>query len=158
MKRRPQLGDVNPGIFDWLMDRAYDAVFHVGDTAQEFLWDVVKGPQDQRTAAYHSRILDSHHRRGEFPLTQQERQSFERMIVRSPDERQMDYWKRQKALLAFPNKKALVSGYMALEKQKQKLSSQKDSQKKAQELKRLEAEFREITSLKYVSHQKNRQK
>lgn len=158
MKRRPQAGDVNQGIFDWLRDRSYDTVFHVGDTAQEFLWDVVQGPQVQRTGAYHSRILDSSRRRGELSLSFSERQSFEKMLSRTEGESIIEHWKRRKALLQFANKKALVSGYDALEKQKQKLSTQQNGQVKASELKKLETQFKEITSLEYVSSQKHGQK
>lgn len=160
MSRRNQLNDETkpPPFMGWIRDRLYDTVFHVGATTQEFLWDMFQGPNDTRNQGYHSRILDSRHRRGELPLTSKERLSFDKMIVRAQGERQIDYWRRRRALLQFPNKKSLVSGYVALEKQKQKLINQKDSQEKAQALKKLDAEFHQITNLKYASSQKQGQK
>lgn len=160
MSRRNQLNDETkpPPFMGWIRDRLYDTVFHVGDTTQEFLWDMFQGPNDARNQGYHSRILDSRHRRGQLPLTSTERLSFEKMMVRSEGERLTDYWRRKKALLDFPNKKALVSGFDALEKQKQKVSSQKESVAKLQELKRLEAEFRAIKNLKHTSTHKQGQK
>jgi hypothetical protein len=87
-----------------------------------------------------------------------EQKPFHRMTARSPGEKLLDHWKRRKAMLEFPNKKALVSGYEAIEKKKDKLSGLKDSQAKHRKMKKLEAEFREITSLKYVTSQRMSQK
>lgn len=125
MSRRNQLNDETkpPPFMGLIRDRLYDTVFHVGDTTQEFLWDIFQEPNDTRNQGYHSRILDSCHRRGDVPLTYTERLTFERMIVRSDGERLTDYWKRKKALLEFSNKRVLVSGLNALEKQKKKLST-----------------------------------
>lgn len=42
-------------FLDTLRDWAYDTVLHVGDTASQFLWDVIAGPDEGRQQAYTTR-------------------------------------------------------------------------------------------------------
>jgi hypothetical protein len=62
----------------------------------------------------------------------------------------MTYWKRRKALLAYPNKKALVEKALILQKHRDRLSNKADLQKlsRSQQLEKLEREFAAMKQLK----------
>ena len=157
MTQRPQLGDIKPGVFDWIQNRLYDTVFHVGDTAQNFLWDVFQGPESNHSQGYHHRQLGKRQRQGETPLTSLEKQTFEKVLKRYPNEKLTHYWKRRKALLNHPDKKNLVHQYQAIERRKEQNSKTQSNQGQKAEQQKLEAEFRALTSIKHTArHNHNR--
>jgi len=69
-------------FFGWLRDGAYDTVFHVGDTAQNFMWDAVYGPNDNRNEKFHKRQLGKNGRRTRKPLTKKEQGVFCKILMR----------------------------------------------------------------------------
>lgn len=113
---RPDPKDIfaqKPGLFSWMRDRAYDFVYYEIGTGLDFVGDLFRGP---------SGYSGSLHRQAERaqvriptakPLTRAEQAQFAAMLKRQPPEGQVDYWKRKKALLRHPDKKALVTGQKA---------------------------------------------
>jgi|GEM_PF-3379799 len=128
-------------------DFTYDAVFHVGDTAQNFLWDSVYGPSDNRSQKYHSRQIDKHDRKSEKPLNMEERTVFAKILMRSKGEKLLDYWRRQKALLNYSDKQSLVQQYREKEKFLAALKKKDNSVQNLKEIKRLEKQFRAIKQI-----------
>ena len=142
----------------WITDKLYDTVFHVGDTTQQFFWDMAYGPENSRTKEYNHRRLKQRERRGETPLTCSDKTVFEKILCRYEGERFTDYWKRKKILLAHSNKKGLVKQIVNVEQQKQKVSQIASSQKQKAQKEKLEKQFRDITSFKNVSPQRQAKK
>jgi len=134
-------------FFGWLRDGAYDTVFHVGDTAQNFLWDAVYGSSDNRSQKYHSRQIDKHDRKSERPLTLEERTIFAKILKRSKGESLIIYWKRQKALLRYPNKLGLVHEYRQKENKITKLKKKNQTVQAYKEIEKLEKQFRNIQNV-----------
>jgi len=127
-------------------DFTYDAVFHVGDTAQNFLWDAVYGPNDNRSRKYHTRQIDKHERKSERPLTLEERTIFAKILKRSKGESLIIYWKRQKALLRYPDKLGLVQEYRDKENKITKLKMKHKTVQQQNEVEKLEQQFKKINS------------
>ena len=136
-----------------LRDQAYDVVYREGDTALQFLADLIRSPDEGRTEKYHSRELHRREKAGETPLTSEDKIIFQKILARHENEKVIDYWKRKKAFLAFPHKKDLVAQYRKLERRKERSDQLTASQEKREALQKLEEEFREITSLRYASQQ-----
>lgn len=100
----------------WLRDRAYDAVFHLGDTALQFTADMIRGPESQRHDHYTGRQLRKQERKSSpatrqagKPLNYVERQAFQQMTKRKAGESLIEHWKRRKQLLQHPDKRQLIA-------------------------------------------------
>ncbi len=145
-------------IITFLRDRAYDVVYREGDTALQFLADLIASPDEGRTEKYHSRELRRREKAGETPLTTEDKRVFQKILARHENEKVTHYWKRKKAFLAFPHKKDLVAQYRKLEKRKERSDQLTTSQEKRATRKKLEEEFRAITSLRYASQSTHRQR
>ncbi len=135
-------------LWETFRDFSYDAVFHVGDTAQNFLWDAVYGPSDNRNQKYYSRQIDKHERKSERPLKLEERTIFAKILKRSNGESLIIYWKRQKALLRYPDKLGLVQEYRQKENKITKLKKEHQIVQAKKEIEKLERQFRKIQKLK----------
>ena len=134
--------------FDWLRDRAYDTVFHAGDTTQQFLWDAVYGPENTRQNSYTSRQICRQVRKGEVPFTRLEQSTFQKILKRHENEKLLDFWRHRSALLKHPNKKELVASYIKLEKQQRQKAKSQSHAEQREAKQQLEKQFREISSLK----------
>jgi len=131
-----------------LRDLSYDSVFHVGDTALQFTADVIRGPDDMRYGKYAYRQIEKQQRRilkqaakpkiVEKPLKFEEKKAFAELMKRQQGETIIEHWKRQKRLLAYPNKQQLVKDYHTVNQKLEKAVKQQDTSK-------LEAQFRAIS-------------
>ena len=144
-----------PPIWGWVQDRLYDTVFHVGDSTQEFLWSVAYGTDTDRSQAYQHRQLNRQERKGELPLTQEERLIFTEILKRYEGEKLLDYWKRQKALLNYPDKHALIEQHRQKQKAVDDIKKQQETIHTRQQIARLEEQFRAIVTTKH--HASNHQ-
>ena len=117
-----------------LRDSSYDAVFAFGDTSLQFGAELIHGPQNTRYGQYAYRQIERQQKPlqakapqkprkqakatqksiREKPLKFEEKRSFAEMMRREPGESIIEHWKRQKSLLAFPEKQQLVRDYVAL--------------------------------------------
>lgn len=102
----------------WLRDRAYDAVFHVGDTALQFTADLIRGPDNARQGGYADRQLKMQDRKNppatqkakpEKALNYSEKQTFTQMMRRQVGENLIEHWKRRKSLIQHPHKRELIA-------------------------------------------------
>jgi len=107
----------NYSLFNWLRDKAYDGVFHVGDTALQFTADIIRGSDHSRHDSYATRQMNRVERKQapkpkqvkpEKPLNFQEKAFFVEMMRRKENESVIDHWKRRKELLAHPQKRNLI--------------------------------------------------
>ena len=113
----------SPSVTEWLRNRAYDAVFHVGDTALQFTADLIRGYELHRHQSYTHRQLDRQERtqgihetrqvasNPEKPLNYSEKQAFLELTERMRDESVIEHWKRRKELLAHPHKRDLIEAH-----------------------------------------------
>jgi len=132
-------------LFGWLRDRAYDTVFHVGDTAQNFLWDAVYGPNDLRSEKFHKRQLGKNARKSKKALTKNEQGIFCKILKRGENEGLLEYWKRQKALLSFPDKLRLIEKYRLKESKLERLMKDYgNSAHRQKEIEKVEKQFRKM--------------
>ncbi len=114
----------------WLRDRAYDTVFHTGDTALQFTADLVRGPGNIRHGPYIERQLGKQERKStppltiktkpEKPLNFSEKQVFTQMLRRQAGESVIEHWKRRKGLLKHPHKRQLISVEQKIEAEAQR--------------------------------------
>jgi hypothetical protein len=113
---RPDPKDIfakKPGIFSWMRDRAYDFVYYEIGTGLDFVGDLFRGPSGY-SQSLHRQTQKAQKRTPQAkPLTKAEQAVFLSILKRKPSEPQMAYWKRKKALLRHPDKKALVTGQKA---------------------------------------------
>jgi len=113
----------------WLRDRAYDTVFHMGDTALQFTADLIRGPDNIRHGPYNERQLGKQERKTpplttktkpEKPLSFSEKQIFTQMMRRQLGESVIEHWKRRKELLQHPRKRQLIATEQKFEAEAQK--------------------------------------
>lgn len=111
-------GTKNWSFGAWLRDRAYDAVFHVGDTALQFTADLIRGSENIRHDHYAGRQLRKQERKTapaikqpkpEKPLSYDERKVFTLMMRRQAGESVTNHWKRRKEMLRHPHKRQLIA-------------------------------------------------
>jgi len=141
-------------LFDWLRDRAYDTVFHVGDTTQNFLWDAVYGASDMRSEKFHKRQLEKNARKTKKPLTKKEQGVFCKILKRGENEGLLEYWKRQKTLLNFPDKLRLIEKYRLKEtKLAGLMKDYNNSTHRQKEIEKVEKQFRKIQSVSALNKQ-----
>lgn len=113
---RPDPKDIfaqKPGIFSWMRDRAYDFVYHEIGTGLDFVGDLFRGPSGYSQSLHRQAERAQARTPTAKPLTKAEQTQFAAMLKRQPPEGQVDYWKRKKALLRHPDKKALVAAQKA---------------------------------------------
>ena len=146
-----------------LRDALYNIVYVEGDTALQLLADMIRGVDNPRTTAYVKRQLKQAERKQQVQtgntaqtFTKAEESVFRQLLERQENEEIMTYWKRRKALLAYPNKKALVEKALTLQKHRDRLSNKADLQKlsRSQQLEKLEREFAAMKQLKTSEGQK----
>lgn len=102
-----------PDIFSWMTDRAYDfALYEIG-AGLDFVGDLFRGPSGYSGSLHRQAEKAQARNPRAKPLTKAEQTQFAAMLKRQPSEGQVAYWKRQKALLRHPDKKALVTGQKA---------------------------------------------
>ena len=113
----------------WLRDRAYDTVFHVGDTALQFTADLIRGPDNARHEPYIQRQLGKQERKNppeikktapEKPLNFSEKQAFTQMLRRQSGESIIEHWKRRKELLQHSDKHQLIATEQKIEAEAKK--------------------------------------
>lgn len=108
---RPESKDIfapKPGLFSWMRDRAYDFVYHEIGAGLDFVGDLFRGPSGY-SESLHRQASKAHGRTPTAPpLTISEQRAFADMLHRRAGEGQVAYWKRKKALLNHPDKKALL--------------------------------------------------
>lgn len=113
----------------WLRDRAYDSVFHVGDTALQFTADLIRGPENGRHDGYADRQLKKQERKTapaikkakpEKPLNYSEKQTFAQMMRRQVGESLIEHWKRRKSLIQHPHKRGLITAEQKVEAEAKK--------------------------------------
>lgn len=132
-------------IWDRLRDAAYDTVFHAGDTAQTFLWDAVYGPSDVRSENFQKRQLGKQGRTTVKPLTKKQQNIFCKILKRGENERLIDYWKRQKAMLSIPDKLRMIEAYRLKETKLERLiKDHEDSTHKQKEIAKVEKQFQKM--------------
>lgn len=108
----------NFSVFEWFRDKAYDTVFHVGDTTLQFAADIIRGSDYSRHDKYVSRQVDRQERKQatpkvkqpkpEKPLNFQEKAIFVEMTRQKTNESIVEHWKRRKELLSHPQKRNLI--------------------------------------------------
>jgi len=118
----------------WLRDRAYDTVFHVGDTALQFTADLIRGPDNMRHIPYIERQLGKQERKSappptnkikpEKPLSFSERQTFTQMMRRQAGESVIEHWKRRKELLKHPHKRQVIATERAITVERKTIASE----------------------------------
>lgn len=110
----------------WLRDRAYDVVFHVGDTALQFTADMIRGPENSRHDSYAARQLQRQERKpmsalkaatAKKPLSFSEGQIFSEMLRRRNNESIIEHWKRRKDWLQHPHKRQLIAVEQKIERE-----------------------------------------
>lgn len=117
----------------FLRDRAYDAVYEVGDTSLQFIGDMFRGYNEDRHQAFANRQISRYEKKNilnqpkpvqsvqtskrspETPLSYDQKQSLVKMMGRQPGESIIEHWKRRKQLLQYPDKPTLIAQYDALE-------------------------------------------
>lgn len=117
----------------FLRDRAYDAVYEVGDTSLQLIGDMFRGYNEDRHQAFAHRQINRFEKRNipkvpkptqsvqaskptpEKPLSYAQKQSLVKMVGRQPGESIIEHWKRRKQLLQYPDKPSLIAQYDALE-------------------------------------------
>lgn len=118
----------------FMRDQAYDVVYEVGDTSLQFIGDMFRGYNEDRHRAFAYRQIDRHERRHiskvkpaptttekapkpivQKPLTFTQKQTFANMMGRQSAESIIEHWKRQKALMAYPDKQSLIAQHEALQ-------------------------------------------
>ena len=112
---RPESKDIfapKPGIFEWLRDQAYDFVYYEIGTGLDFVGDLFRGPSGY-SQSLHRQAQKAQKRTAEKPLSKTDQAAFAALLKRQPSEGQVAYWKRKKALLRHPDKKALVTAQKA---------------------------------------------
>ena len=121
----------SPSFTEWFRDRAYDTIFHIGDTAFEFTADLIRGSEPHRSQGYTERQLDRQERKTEEkakkvapkpekPLNYDERQIFLELTGRREGESVIEHWKRRKELLAHPHKRELVQAHVNISAEEKK--------------------------------------
>jgi hypothetical protein len=109
MTDRPRdLFALKPNIFSWLRDRAYDLVYHEGGAILDFVGDLIRGPSGYTQSLERQTRKAETRLKPEKPLSARETQAFAAMLRRQEGEEQIAYWKRKKALLRHPDKRALL--------------------------------------------------
>ena len=117
----------------FLRDRAYDAVYEIGDTSLQFIGDMFRGYNEDRHQAFAHRQINRYERGNlprasqknrplqaskltpEKPLSYAQKQSLVKMMGRQPGESIIEHWKRRKQLLQYPDKPSLIAQHDALE-------------------------------------------
>lgn len=118
-----------------LRDHAYDTVFEIGDTGLQFGAELMHGPQNYRYGQYAKRQIDRQQKKltpkaakkstqqanakpqkvvTEKPLKFEEKKIFSEMMRRQNGESIIAHWKRQKTLLADPQKQTIIAHHVAL--------------------------------------------
>lgn len=146
-RRQAELSDETKPvpIWGWIQDRLYDTVFHIGDSAQQFLWDTMRGPENARHDGYVDRQLQRTQRQtNQKPLNFEERQAFAELLQRGANESLVEFWKRRKALLDHPDKRDLAEQALAVKANQAKAQSGEGKAQAATQQKQLEEEFRRI--------------
>ena len=125
-----------------LRDSTYDTVFALGDTSLQFGAELIHGPQNTRYGQYAYRQIERqqkplqakppqkpnkqqtkpkavrpHKTKFEQPLKFEEKRSFAEMMRRQNGESIIEHWKRQKVLLAAPEKQQLIQQHNTLKEQ-----------------------------------------
>jgi hypothetical protein len=164
------LGELST-VLGVLRDASYDTVFHAGDTALQFTGDLIRGPDYGRSERYAHRQIDRSERqaarKAEATLAHQtakaraqsarsalryeEKKTFAKMMQREKGESIVEHWKRQKALLAAPDKRQLVQHY-------ERFQAKLDTTQKAHDRAKLEAEFRQVARASAAQSQTQGQK
>lgn len=132
-------------------DLAYDGVFHIGDTTMDFMYDIASGGSHNSSyrTGYMNRQLDRRERRStDKPLKLEERKIYEQIFQRQQHEPLIDYWKRRKALMAYPDKHELIDQYRSIELQKLQLNTQNQRGELDKQKSKLDDQFREIMRVK----------
>lgn len=146
----------------FMRDQAYDVVFEVGDTSLQFIGDMLRGYNEDRHRAFAHRQIARTERRHmpkvtptpatneeapkptpQKPLSFSEKQAFAAMMGRQSGESIIEHWKRQKALLAYPDKQALIAHHKALQMRVKKEKMQEDE---------IQVEMRSIASRYQKQH------
>jgi hypothetical protein len=117
----------------FLRDRAYDAVYELGDTSLQFLGDMFRGYNEDRHQAFAHRQISRYEGRNipkvpkptksaqasrpapETPLSYAQKQSLVKMMGRQAGESIIEHWRRRKQLLQYPDKPSLIAQHDALE-------------------------------------------
>ena len=117
----------------FLRDQAYDIVFELGDSSLQFIGDMFRGYNEDRHNAFAHRQIGRQERRQatkapqtkssaagskprpQKPLSYSEKQSFAGMMGRQTGESIIEHWKRQKMLLACPDKQGLIAQHTELQ-------------------------------------------
>ena len=113
---RPDTEDIfakKPGIFAWMRDRAYDFVYYEIGAGLDFLGDLFRGSSGYSQSLHRQAEKAQTRTPTTKPLTKTEQAVFAALLKRQPSEGEVAYWKRKKALLRHPDKKALVAAQKA---------------------------------------------
>ena len=113
---RPDAKDIfaqKPSIFSWMRDRAYDFVYYEIGAGLDFVGDLFRGPSGYSGSLHRQAERAQKRTPTAKPLSKSEQVVFAAILTRQPSEPQMAYWKRKKALLKHPDKKALVTAQTA---------------------------------------------
>lgn len=111
-QRSKGLRSATPSFLTWLRDRAYDFVYYDIGTGLDFVGDLFRGPSGY-SQSLHRQAEKAQKRTAEKPLSKTDQAAFTALLKRHPSEGQVAYWKRKKALLRHPDKKALVTAQKA---------------------------------------------
>lgn len=152
-KQREELNEETkpPPIWGWVQDRLYDTVFHIGDTTQQFLWDMMQGPENPRQEGYVRRQSSRKERQGQPPLSKQQQQVFAEITQRQAGEGLLDFWKRRGSLLSAPNKPEIITSYLTWKGVEAERAPHSKNPSEEPDVKKLEAVFKEVTQQKASS-------
>jgi hypothetical protein len=115
---RPDTEDVfakKPGVFAWLRDQAYDFVYYEIGAGLDFVGDLFRGPSGYSGSLHRQADKAQARRPKAKSLSKMEQAKFAGLLHRRAREGQVAYWKRKKALLNHPDKKALLKGRQSQE-------------------------------------------
>ena len=125
-------------IFTKMRDATFNFIEREGDFTLHFFADFVRG---------HSPNKHRKQKLKEEPLTKKEQAVFKQILKRRKNETQIEYWKREKAMLNMKDKKAFIKRAMDDKKQQEK-SKIKDKNKERLFMAEKEKRRRQLQKMK----------
>ena len=102
-------------FFSKIREKAYQFVDREGGFALHFLADFIRG-----SSTYKEKKAQAHHR-PEIPLTVEEKRIYQTLLQRRKGEKQLDYWRRKRAMNNLNDKKSLVQEVIGIQKRQKNL-------------------------------------
>ena len=124
-----------------MLDASVRFIEREGDYALHFFADFIRG--NTKYTAHSSSDMS------EVPLSYEETRVFEELLQRKKGEKQIDYWKRKKAMLNMKDKKGMVQQEIGRRSELEKLTIKQHLVTDERQKRKLEAQMRNIKAVKY---------